>query len=229
MSARVLVVDDEIQIQRMLKTVLEAQGYTVQMVADGQAAIEVTASWRPDVILLDLGLPILNGFEVCRRIRGWSQVPIIVVSGRTSEDDTVAALDIGADDYMAKPFGTRELLARIRVALRHGARLNDAGEPVVSFGHLEINWSRRLVTHNGAEVRLTPTEYNLLAILSGHAGKVLTHRAILRAIWGPSSENDVNTLRVFINQLRRKIEPDPAHPILIMTEPGIGYRFRLEG
>lgn len=226
MSARLLVVDDDPQLGRLLKTILEAQGYTVQIATDGQSAIEMAASWRPDVITLDLKLPRIDGFEVCRRIRSWSQVPIIVLTVCDSENDKVTALDLGADDYMTKPFGNRELMARIRVALRHRGQMNDDGAPVVTFGNVQINWSRRQVTRNGQEVRLTPTEYNLLAILSGHAGKVLTHRMILRTIWGPSSEHDLNTLRVFINQLRRKIEADPANPTLILTEPGIGYRFR---
>lgn len=229
MNARLLVVDDEPQIGRMLKTVLGAEGYTVQIVTDGHAAIETVAKWRPDLLILDLKLPVLDGFEVCRRLRTWSQVPIIVLTACDSEDDKVTALDLGADDYMTKPFGVRELLARIRVALRHGAQLNDDGSSVVTFGTLQIDRSRRLVLCGGQEVRLTPTEYNLLVLLSGHAGKVLTHRMILRTIWGPSSEHDINTLRVFITQLRRKIEPDPAHPTLIVTEPGIGYRFRPEG
>ncbi len=226
MSARMLVVDDDIQIGRMLKRVLDAEGYTVQIVTDGPMALETVARWRPDLVILDLKLPVLDGFEVCRRIRNWSQVPIIVLTVCDSENDKVTALDLGADDYITKPFGVRELLARIRVALRHGARPDDEGSSVVTFGSLQIDRSRRMVTYGGQEIRLTPTEYNLLILLSGHAGKVLTHRMILRTIWGPASEHDINTLRVFITQLRRKIEPDPAHPALIVTEPGIGYRFR---
>ncbi|MCU0492511.1 MAG: response regulator transcription factor [Chloroflexaceae bacterium] len=225
MSPRLLVVDDEPQIGRMLRTVLTAHGYTVQVVNDGQAAVETVATWRPDLVILDLGLPGLDGFEVSKRVREWSQVPIIVLTVRDAEQDKVKALDLGADDYLTKPFGTDELLARIRVALRHAARLQRAEEPLLQFGELQIDRGRRLVTLRGQEVRLTPTEYDLLVLLAGNAGKVLTHRTILRAIWGPASEQDVPTLRVFVTQLRRKIEPDPAHPIYIGTEPGVGYRF----
>lgn len=226
MSIRLLLADDEPQITRMLRGVLNTEGYMVQVATDGQMAVDLVAKWRPDLVLLELQLPMLDGFEVCRRIRDWSQVPIIVLSMRNHEDDKVTILDLGADDYVTKPFSVRELLARIRVGIRHGAQLhNDAGA-VVTFGSLQIDRSRRLVTFDGRERRLTPTEYNLLVLLSGHAGKVLTHRMILRTIWGPYSENDLNTLRVFITQLRRKIEADPTNPSLIVTEPGVGYRFR---
>lgn len=226
MSARLLLADDEPQIVRMLKGVLVSEGYTVQIATDGQMALDLVAKWRPDLVLLELKLPVLEGGEVCRRIRDWSQVPIIVLTERDSEDDKVALLDLGADDYLTKPFSVRELLARIRVGLRHGTRLKGDSGSVVNFGRLQIDRSQRLVTLDSHEVRLTPTEYNLLVLLSGHAGKVLTHRMILRTIWGPHSENDLNTLRVFVTQLRRKIEADPASPALILTEPGIGYRFR---
>lgn len=226
MSARLLLVDEEPQIGRMLRNVLGAEGYSLQIATDGQSALDQVAKWRPDLVLLELKLPILSGAEVCRRIRDWSEVPIIVLTECDSEDDKVSLLDLGADDYLTKPFSVRELLARIRVALRHGARLQNDGGSVVSFGNLQIDRARRLVTCGGYEIRLTPTEYNLLVLLSGHAGKVLTHRIILRTIWGPYSENDLNTLRVFITQLRRKIETDPANPSLIVTEPGVGYRFR---
>lgn len=226
MNARLLLADAEPQIGRLLKGVLVAEGYTLQIATDGQTALDLAARWRPDLVLLELKLPVVDGYEVCRRIRDWSQVPIIVLTECDGEDEKVAILDLGADDYLTKPFSIKELLARIRVALRHGARLHSDGRSVVTFGNLQIDRSRRLVTHDGQELRLTPTEYNLLVFLSGHAGKVLTHRMILRTIWGPHSENDLNTLRVFITQLRRKIEVDPATPALIVTEPGIGYRFR---
>ncbi|NTU82167.1 MAG: response regulator transcription factor [Chloroflexales bacterium] len=226
MSARLLLADDEPQIGRMLKSVLGTEGYAVQIATDGQMVLDLVARWRPDLVLLELKLPVLDGGEVCRRIRDWSQVPIIVLTERDSEDDKVALLDLGADDYLTKPFSVRELLARIRVGLRHGARLQGDSGAVATFGRLKIDHLQRLVTHDGQEVRLTPTEYNLLLLLSGHAGKVLTHRMILRTVWGPHSENDLNTLRVFITQLRRKIEADPANPTLVLTEPGIGYRFR---
>lgn len=226
MSIRLLLADDEPQIGRMLKSALGSEGYSIQIATDGQAALDLVTKWRPDLILLELQLPVIDGFEVCRRIRDWSQVPIIVLTACVSEDAKVTILDLGADDYVLKPFGVRELLARIRVGLRHGARLQNEGGAVVTFGNLQIDRARRLVTTLGHEIRLTPTEYNLLVLLSGHAGKVLTHRIILRTIWGPYSENDLNTLRVFITQLRRKIERDPTNPTLIVTEPGVGYRFR---
>jgi two-component system KDP operon response regulator KdpE len=226
MSARLLLIDDDPQIGRLLKGVLSAEGYTLQIATDGQTALDLVARWRPDLVLSELKLPMVDGYEVCRRIRDWSLVPIIVLSESDSEDEVVAALDLGADDYLTKPFGVKELLARIRVALRHGARMHTDGGSVVTFGSLQIDRARRLVTYDEQELRLTPTEYNLLVLLSGHAGKVLTHRMILRSIWGPHSESDLNTLRVFVTQLRRKIEADPANPTLILTEPGIGYRFR---
>ncbi|NTW02389.1 MAG: response regulator transcription factor [Oscillochloris sp.] len=226
MSARLLLADNEPQIGRMLKSVLGTEGYVVQVAPDGQTALDLAAKWRPDLILIELHLPLVNGQEVCRRIRDWSQVPIIVLTECDGEDEKVALLDLGANDYVTKPFSMRELLARIRVALRHGAQLHNDGGAVVTFGSLQIDRAHRLVTFDGRELRLTPTEYNLLVLLSGHAGKVLTHRMILRTIWGPHSENDLNTLRVFVTQLRRKIELNPANPTLILTEPGVGYRFR---
>ncbi|NTU80700.1 MAG: response regulator transcription factor [Chloroflexales bacterium] len=229
MSPRLLVVDADLASQHLLTTLLEGAGYTVQTVVDGQEALTTVALWRPDLVILELDLPSLPGLAVCQRLRGWSEVPILVVSRCAGEVEKVAALDAGADDYLTKPFGTRELLARVRVALRYGAHLNAPSVPVLRFGPLQINRSCRLVTLNGAAVRLTPTEYTLLALLSGHAGKVLTHQTILHAVWGADSTPDVNALRVFITQLRRKIEPEPARPTLILTEPGVGYRFRTEG
>ena len=229
MSERILVVDDEPQIGRLLKTSLGARGYAVAVASDGQAALAMAASWRPDLILLDLGLPIMDGLEVCRQVREWSQVPIIVLTVRDAEQDKVAALDLGADDYLTKPFGTDELLARIRVALRHAARLSVTEEPVRHFDDLMIDLARRLVIVRGQEVHLTPREYDLLRVLALQAGKVLTHRMLLRAVWGGTYEQDVPTLRVFVTQLRRKIEADPAHPAHILTEPGIGYRFHISG
>jgi len=229
MSARILVVDDEPQIGRPLTTSLGARGYEVAVASDGQAALDMAASWRPDLILLDLGLPTIAGLDVCRQLRAWSQVPIIVLTVRDAEQDKVAALDLGADDYLTKPFGTAELLARIRVALRHAAHLSVTAEPVRQFGDLRIDLARRLVVVRGQEVHLTPREYDLLRVLATQAGKVLTHRLLLRAVWGGAYEQDVATLRVFVTQLRRKIEADPAHPTHILTEPGIGYRFQGDG
>jgi two-component system, OmpR family, KDP operon response regulator KdpE len=229
MSTRILVVDDEPQIGRLLKTSLGARGYAVAVASDGQAALDLAASWRPDLILLDLGLPIIDGLEVCRQVRAWSQVPIIVLTVRDAEQDKVAALDLGADDYLTKPFGTDELLARIRVALRHAARLSVADEPVRHFGDLTIDLARRLVSVGGQALHLTPKEYELLRAFVLQAGKVLTHRMLLRAVWGSAYEQDVPTLRVFVTQLRRKIEADPANPAHILTEPGVGYRFQSGG
>ncbi len=227
MSVRLLLADADPQIGRLLKRVFDIEGYAFQIATDGQTALDLMVRWRPDLVLLELRLPVLDGHEVCRRIRDWSQTPIIVLTECDGEDEKVALLDLGADDYVTKPFSVRELLARIRAGLRHGARLYSDGGAVMTFGELQIDHSRRLVSYEGQELRLTPTEYNLLLLLSGQAGKVLTHRMILRTIWGPHSENDLNTLRVFITQLRRKIEADPANPKLIVTEPGVGYRFRL--
>jgi two-component system KDP operon response regulator KdpE len=228
MSARILVVDDEPQIGRLLKTSLSARGYEVAVVTDGQAALNAAASWRPDVILLDLGLPVIDGLEVCRQIRSWSQVPIIVLTVRDAEQDKVTALDLGADDYLTKPFGTAELLARIRVALRHTTHAAPE-EPLLRFADLTIDLAQRRVTVRGQEIHLTPKEYELLRVLATNAGKVLTHRMLLRTVWGGAYEQDVPTLRVFMTQLRRKIEADPAHPTQITTEPGIGYRFQTGG
>ena len=226
MPARLLLADNDPQIGGVLTQVLGAEGYAVQVAPDGPTTLDLTAKWRPDLLLIELRLPRLDGQEVCRRIRAWSQVPIIVLTACASDDSKVALLDLGADDYVTKPFSPRELLARIRVALRHGACLQPDGGAVATFGHLQIDRARRLVTAYGRALRLTPTEYNLLLLLSGHAGKVLTHGMILRAIWGLESVQDMNALRVFITQLRRKIEADPADPTFILTEPGVGYRFR---
>ena len=224
MGARILVVDDEPQIRRLLKATLAARGYEVALAEDGQEALDVAASWRPEVILLDLGLPKIDGLEVCRQVREWSLAPIIVLTVRDSEEDKVKALDLGADDYLTKPFGTDELLARIRVALRHAARPASPEAPLLRFGDLAIDLARRRVTLDDQEIHLTPREYDLLRALASQAGKVLTHRMLLRAVWGGAYEQDVATLRVFITQLRRKIEPDPARPTYILTEPGVGYR-----
>jgi two-component system KDP operon response regulator KdpE len=227
--ARVLVVDDEPQIGRMLKTVLSAHGHTVLVVDDGALAIEQAAHWLPEVIILDLGLPQLDGLEVIRRVREWSWVPIIMLTVRDAEQDKVVALNLGADDYLTKPFGMDELLARLRVALRNAAWRAQSNEPVLNFGALQIDRARRLVTLGDQEVKLTPTEYQLLLLLAGSAGKVVTHQHLLTTIWGPRAAQDVPTLRVFVTQLRKKIEPDPAQPRYIRNEPGIGYRFQAPG
>ena len=226
MSPRVLVVDDEPQIRRFLKATLDAHGYEVALAEHGRAALEHAAAWRPDVIPLDLALPEIDGIEVCRRIRAWSDVPIIVLSVRDRESDKVAALNTGADDYLTKPFGTAELLARIRVALRHAARRNTSQEPLIAAGELRIDLAQRQVTRRGEPVHLTPTEYEILKALATNAGKVLTHTLLLRQVWGDDQLQDVAKLRVFVNQLRRKVEDDPAQPTYIVTEAGVGYRFR---
>jgi two-component system KDP operon response regulator KdpE len=225
-GARILVVDDELQIRRLLQTGLGGYGYAVEVAADGLEAVEKVRTWRPDVMILDLGLPKLSGIEVCQSVRSWSSVPIIVLSVRDTDRDKITALDLGADDYLTKPFSLDELLARIRVALRHAAGAAGPIEPVLHFDGLEIDLPRRQVYLGSQEVHLTPTEYDLLKLLATHAGKVLTHTLLLREIWGASYERDTQTLRVFIGQLRRKLGDDPARPRFILTEPGIGYRFR---
>lgn len=221
---RVLVVDDEAPIRRYLRAALGAQGLTVYESASGLEAINAVLSHRPDIIILDLGLPDIDGIEVTRRLREWSQTPIIVLSVREAEQDKIAALDAGADDYLTKPFGTGELLARMRVALRKQA--SSPNEPVFQTGGLSVDFSRRVVTVNDQEVQLTPTEYDLLKILATHAGKVITHRQLLRQVWGEGYE-DMHILRVNISNLRGKLEPDPSRPTYIHTEPGVGYRLKV--
>jgi two-component system KDP operon response regulator KdpE len=223
----VLIVEDEPQLRRFLRTALGAQGYRLVEAETVHEALIAATTHNPELILLDIGLPDGNGIDLTRRIREWSRVPIIVVSARGKEDDKVAALDAGADDYLTKPFGVNELLARIRVALRHAVSAASAtGEPVLEIGPLRLDLTRREVLVAGAEVHLTPLEYRLLVLLAQNAGKVLTHRQILKEVWGPGSANETHYLRVFMAQLRRKIEPDPARPRLLLTEPGVGYRMR---
>jgi two-component system KDP operon response regulator KdpE len=221
---RVLIVDDEIHMRRLLQTTLAGRDYLVETVENGRRALDLAATWRPHVIVLDLGLPDLDGLEIVRRIREWSRTPIIVVSARDDEQGKVAALDLGADDYLTKPFGMNELLARLRVALRH-SNAGASAETIVRFGDVEIDLSRRRITRAGVELHLTPTQYDLLRLLVVNADRVLTQRQILREVWGPGYEEDAQTLRVFIGQVRRKIEPDPTQPTYIRTEVGIGYRF----
>jgi two-component system KDP operon response regulator KdpE len=226
---RILVVDDEPQIRRFLKTTLEVNGYDVALAENGRRALERVTVWRPDVILLDLGLPEIDGLEVTRRVREWSDVPILVLSVRDREADKVAALNLGADDYLTKPFGTGELLARIQVALRHATRLHAPQAPLITAGDLQLNLALRLVTRGKEEIHLTPTEYEIFKTLAIHAGKVLTHTLLLQKVWGLDQHQDLAKLRVFVNQLRRKIEDDPSQPRYIVTEPGVGYRFRGDG
>jgi len=222
-GARILVVDDEPQIRRLLKVSLEAHDYRIVEAGSGQEGIRLAALEKPDLIVLDLGLPDLDGQDVIKRIREWSPTPIVVLSVRADESDKVAALDAGADDYVTKPFGTAELLARIRAALRHTVHAV-AGAPVFISGDLQVDLEKRLVSVKGEPVRLSPKEYELLRLLVQHAGKVLTHQFILRQVWGAAHEHDVQYLRVFARQLRQKIEADSARPQLLLTEPGVGYR-----
>ena len=223
-NQRILVVDDEAPIRRYLRAALSAQGFTVYESASGEEALQAVLSHRPDMIILDLGLPDIDGIEVTRRLREWSQTPIIILSVREAEQDKIAALDAGADDYLTKPFGTGELLARMRVALR---KQSSAGsEPVFESKGLSVDFARRLVTVNEKEIQLTPTEYDLLKILVTHAGKVITHHQLLRQVWGDGYD-DMHILRVTISNLRGKIEPDPARPTFIHTEPGVGYRLKV--
>jgi two-component system KDP operon response regulator KdpE len=220
---RVLVVDDEPQIRRVLRTALGAEGYGVQVAATGAEALDLLAAGGVDLVVLDLGLPDMDGAELCTSLRQWSAVPVIVLSVRESEAEKVRALDRGADDYLVKPFGIAELLARVRAALRRARE--EVGQPLVRHEELEIDLARHRVCRSGREVHLTPTEYELLAYLAAHRGKVLTHQMILTRVWGPEYEDEVQYLRVFVSQLRRKIEEDPRNPRHLLTELGVGYRF----
>ncbi len=224
-----LVIDDEPQIRRLLRLVLEGEGYRVVDAATGTDGLQLAAQRPPDAILLDLGLPDLDGLEVLRRLREWSAAPIVVLSVRDQEETKVAALDQGAHDYVTKPFSTAELLARIRAARRHvpASGADSGSEGFFSAGEFEIDYARRQVRMRGAEVRLSPTEYQLLRVLTRHAGRVLTHRQLLTEVWGPNvaRQEPTHYLRVYVGHLREKLEPTPATPRLILTEPGIGYRF----
>ncbi len=223
---RVLVVDDENSIRRYLRAALSAQGFTVYEAANGEEAVHAVLNNRPDIIILDLGLPDFDGIEVTRRLREWSKTPIIILSVREAENDKIAALDAGADDYLTKPFGTGELMARMRVAMRRLANKSD--EPVLQVDDLKMDLSRRLVTVSEKEISLTPTEYDILRLLMQNAGKVLTHHHLLRQVWGTAYESEMHLLRVNISNLRRKIEADPARPHYLVTESGVGYRLRTD-
>jgi two-component system KDP operon response regulator KdpE len=225
----VLLVEDEPQMQRFLRAALTGHGYRLAETATGVAALTEAATRNPEVILLDLGLPDLDGLEVTRKLREWSQTPIIVISARGQEKDKVAALDAGADDYLTKPFGVQELLARMRVALRHRAAAEgQAEEPVFTLGPLRVDRARRQVFLGEEEKHLTPTEYRLLSTLIKYAGKVVTHRQLLKEAWGAAYASETQYLRVYMGQLRHKLEPDPARPRYLITEPGVGYRLRDE-
>jgi len=225
----VLVIEDEAPIRAFLRTSLAGHGYRVVEAARGEDGLVHATTHVPDVVILDLGLPDIDGLVVTRRLREWSAAPIIVLSARGQEQDKVAALDAGADDYLTKPFSVPELLARLRVALRHAARTGgDERGSVVNVGELLLDLGTRRVTLAGAELRLTNLEYKLLVALARHPGRVLTHAQLLREVWGPGSESQVHTLRVFMSQLRHKLEADPARPRYLLTEQGVGYRFAAE-
>jgi two-component system KDP operon response regulator KdpE len=224
-SPHILVIDDEQQILRALKTILGQQSYKLTTAATGDTGIALAAASQPDLIILDLGLPDMSGVEVCRKVREWTDIPIIILSAHDNEAEKVAALDAGADDYLTKPFGVDELLARIRVAQRHHARMKSIRSDVVTAGTLTIDLTRQLVTRDGEHIKLSVTEYKLLAYLAGNAGRVLTHKSIIDHVWGYSDGSQMEYLRVYIRQLRQKIEIDPHDPQLVITESGIGYRF----
>lgn len=224
----VLLIEDEPQMRRFLRAALESHDYRLVEATTSREGLAQATSRNPDVILLDLGLPDGDGIDLARRIREWSVTPIVVISARGKEQDKVAALDAGADDYLTKPFGTDELLARLRVALRHAARVAAPAEPVFSVGELRVDLAARRVFVGSSEVHLTPTEYKLLTVLVRNAGKVVTQRQILKEVWGPNAVEHTHYLRVYMAQLRHKIEQDPTRPHHLQTEVGVGYRLRLE-
>jgi two-component system, OmpR family, KDP operon response regulator KdpE len=221
----ILVIDDEPQILRALRTILTARQFQVSTASSGAEGLALAATAQPDLIILDLSLPDMDGIEVCKQLRTWTQTPVIVLSVRDSERDKVAALDHGADDYLTKPFGIDELLARIRAAMRHTAHVLPVQKTVITAGPLAIDLAGFTVKRGGEEVKLTATEFKLLAYLAANAGRVLTHRSILTHVWDPADADHVEYLRVFIRQLRKKLEDDPEVPQYILNEPGIGYRF----
>jgi two-component system KDP operon response regulator KdpE len=225
-ASRILVVDDEPQILRALQTALRGAGYDVEGAATGDEALTKAAARPPEAVILDLVLPDRSGVEVCRELRGWSRAPILILSAVGEEGEKVAALDAGADDYVTKPFGIEELLARLRAALR---RAGPSGEPAVDVGDLHIDFEKHAVTRSGTPVRLTPHEFAMLRLFAQNEGKLLTHRTILREVWGPAYQVESHYLHVYVSQLRRKIEPDPTRPRYIVTEPGAGYRFLAPG
>ncbi len=224
-ASRVLVVDDEAGLARALAITLRAVGWDVRVSNDGHSALRDAAGWHPDVVLLDLGLPDMSGLEVITGLRGWTRVPIVVLSARQHGEDKVDALDAGADDYVTKPFGMDELLARLRAAVRRAQPVDEAGDTVVVAGDLEIDLARRLVLRDGSEVRLTPTEWAMLEVLVRNAGRLVPRMQLLQAVWGPGYAEETNYLRVYSAQLRRKLEADPANPRHVITHPGAGYRF----
>jgi two-component system, OmpR family, KDP operon response regulator KdpE len=223
---RALIVDDEPQIRRALRAGLEQNGYAVRLAATGEAALDDAALHPPDVVILDLAMPGMSGFEICRQLREWSKAPILVLSVREGEDDKIRALDLGADDYLTKPFSLGELLARLRAVLRRAGSTEEPEPPSVTFGELRVDLARRMVSRNEQELHLTPIEYDLLRQFVFNPGRVLTHRQLLTRVWGAEYAEDTHTLRVHVANLRNKIEPDAARPRYIHTEPRVGYRFR---
>jgi two-component system KDP operon response regulator KdpE len=221
---RLLLIEDEPEIRRFLRVSLVGHGFDLTECQTGREGLLRAAEAPPDIVLLDLGLPDIDGLQFIQELRGWSAVPIVVLSARGAEHDKIQALDAGADDYLTKPFGVGELLARVRVALRHARQGTEPGEPTVTSGPLRIDLAARQVTLDGHEVRLTPTEYRLLALLARHAGKVVTHRQLLKDVWGPEAVHETHYLRVYLAQLRQKLDDDPAQPRFLLTEPGVGYR-----
>ncbi len=224
-APHILVIDDELQILRAMRTILTEKKFRVTTASRGEEGLALAAATPPDIVILDLGLPDMDGIEVCARLREWTQIPIIILSVRDSERDKVAALDKGADDYLSKPFGIEELLARVRVALRHSAQAQGRKETVVKTGGLVIDLARHIVKRDEVEVKLTATEFKLLAYLVTNTGRVLTHQSILTNVWGPEEADHLEYLRVYMRQLRKKLEVDPERPQYLLTEPGIGYRF----
>lgn len=224
---RVLVVDDEPQILRALRINLAARGYEVSTAVDGSTALRAAAERHPEVVVLDLGLPDMGGTEVLAGIRGWSKVPVIVLSARTDSADKVEALDAGADDYVTKPFGMDELLARLRAAVRRGAAATEEDQPVVETASFTVDLAAKTVVRDGAEVHLTPTEWGMLEVLVRHRGKLVGQKALLQEVWGPAYAAETHYLRVYLAQLRRKLEPEPARPRHLLTEAGMGYRFEV--
>lgn len=224
----ILVIDDEPQILRALRTILTEKDFRVSIAQRGEEGLTMAAADPPDLIILDLGLPDMDGLEVCSQLRTWTAAPILVLSVREREAEKVAALDRGADDYLTKPFGIQELLARVRVALRHAARPQDSASTIVSAGPIEIDLAGHRVARGGKEIRLTATEFKLLAYLAANRRRVLTHRSLLTHVWGPADADHTEYLRVYMRQLRKKLEANPEHPQFLLTEPGVGYRFRSE-
>jgi two-component system KDP operon response regulator KdpE len=224
----VLLIEDEPQMRRFLRATLETHDFQLVEAATAREGMAQATGRNPDLILLDLGLPDGDGIDLTRRLREWSAIPIIVISARGKEQDKIAALDAGADDYLTKPFGVGELLARLRVALRHAARADGRDEPTFSSGDLRVDLAKRLVFVGDTEVHLTPTEYKLLTTLVRHAGKVLTHRMLLKEVWGPNVVEHTHYVHVYMTQLRHKLEQDPTRPRYLLTEPGVGYRLKAE-